>query len=50
LITYKNSIAQIKKVDLDKLPITKADKVTHDKLGSSAEKMLDIKKNQSQEK
>jgi hypothetical protein len=50
LITNKNSIAQIKKVDLDKLPITKAYKVTHDKLESLAEKMLEIKKNQNQEK
>jgi type I restriction-modification system DNA methylase subunit len=56
LITNKNSIAQIKKIDLDKLPIPtldlsqKPDKTKHDVLVSLVEKMLDLKQKEVAEK
>jgi len=55
LITNKNSIAQIKKVDLDKLPIPAFDlsqkphKAKHDNLVSLVDKMLDLKRKEAAE-
>jgi len=55
LITNKNSIAQIKKVDLDKLPIPALDlsqkphKAKHDNLVSLVDKMLELKRKEAAE-
>jgi len=55
LITNKNSIAQIKKIDLDKLPIPaldlskESDKTKHDNLVSLVNKMLDLKQKEAAE-
>ena len=55
LITNKNSIAQIKKVDLDKLPVpvlnlaVKSDKIKHDNIVSLVYKMLKLKQKENVE-